>query len=97
MSKNMEADLANLNTRHKIRIYAEATAMQRLEKPITTMKKDPTSGVIFPVTENYREFDCGQLVVNYNDLYIAEGDLDHLLKELCNAVKMSMRKKGLIK
>jgi hypothetical protein len=94
---NIEAELAHEDTKKKIRIYAQMFAYEKLAVPKTTMQYDAHTGLSVPVTESYKEYEGKQLAVNYNDLYIPEPELDHLLKELCNAIKADMRSKGLVK
>ena len=55
------------------------------------------SGLEIPVYNWYDEFECKQLAVNHNDLYIKESDVEKLLEELGKAVLESLREKGLIK
>lgn len=94
---NIEAELAHENTKKKIRIYAQMFAYEKLSVPKTTMQYDSQTGLTVPVTENYKEYEGKQLAVNYNDLYIPEHELDHLLKELSMAIKQDMKSKGLVK
>lgn len=93
----MEKDQSyNNKSPYKVRIYAQAFAYQRRSRP--KMEKQMTKfGVEVPVENWYDEFECQQLAVNYNGLYITKQDLDKLLVELNQSVIKSLLEKGLIK
>jgi hypothetical protein len=91
----MESAASDLPTKHKIRIFAQAVVMERRKIPKMEAQQLP-SGLTVQAQNWYDEHECQQLAVNYNNLYIKESHLDDLLAQLCQAVKKSMRDKGLI-
>lgn len=90
-----EIEKANKASQYKIRIFAQAVLYQRRAVPFTRMEKHEI-GIEVPVTVEYDEFECPQFCVNYNGIYIKEGDVDELLKNLNVQLKKSMKEKGLI-
>jgi hypothetical protein len=90
-----EIEKANKASVYKIRIFAQAVLYQRRKIPITRMERHEI-GIEVPVTVEYDELECPQFAVNYNGIYMREGDLDELLKALNTQVKKSMKDKGLI-
>jgi len=95
MRKELEAAKAHIHSKYKVRVYAQAFVYQRRSKPKKIMANTQW-GVQVPVDDWYDEFECPQLAVNYNGLYIKKDDLDKLLKELNEAVINSLADKGLI-
>lgn len=82
-------------SKYKLRIFAQATVYQKRAMPKKEMQQ-MESGLMVAAQNWYDEFDCPQLAVNYNGLYITERDLDKLTRELCEAIKKTVRDKGLI-
>lgn len=90
----MHKSSAHADTKHKIRIYGQAWVLNRLDVPQTTMQKDPTTGILVPVTEKYMELPCTQFAVNYNGLGISPEEFVIQWEELGKAVWNSMQEKG---
>lgn len=86
---------AGAPTTYKIRIYGQAFVYERQNKPTVTIEKSPY-GIDIPVKNWYKEYECKQLAVNHNSIYIKENEIDHLLTELCKEIKRSLSEKGLI-
>jgi hypothetical protein len=95
MSSKAAVESANEVSEYKIRIFAQAVLYQRKKVPQTKFENNGF-GITVPVTIEYDEFECPQFATNYNGIYIRENDLDMLMKKLCEQVKNSMKKKGLI-
>ena len=91
----LEAELANADTKYKIRVYTQAIVYVKRQLPKTEMQTLP-SGLTVQAQNWYDEHECQQLAVNYNGLYIREADLDKLIDQLGKALKQSMRDKGII-
>lgn len=87
---------ASISTRGKLRIYAQLVGYERLPQPLMRQAKNPVTGEVTTIVEEYKEFDGKQFAVNYNSLYISESNFDKLLLELMKAIKDDAIKKGLI-
>lgn len=95
MGIQMESAASELPTKHKIRVYAQAIVLERRKFPKKEAQQLP-SGLTVQAENWYDDRECQQFVVNYNNLYISEKHLDELLAQLTQAVKKSMRDKGLV-
>lgn len=91
----MEAGDSGDLSKYKVRVHAMATVYQKRALP-KMENQVMESGLTVQAQNWYDEFDCQQLAVNYNALYISEHHLDKLLDELKAAIKQSMRDKGLV-
>lgn len=92
----MEKDQSyNDSSPYKMRVYAQAFVYQRRSTPKQEMQ-NTQFGVQVPVQNWYNEFECQQLAVNYNGIYIRENDFNKLWQELGHAVFKTMVDKGLI-
>lgn len=81
--------------RFAVQVNAIATVYQPLSLPIK--KQGISHGMIVPLEQWHSEHECDEVAAFYDGLYIREVDLDEMIKQLGNAIKQSMREKGLVK
>lgn len=88
--------IANLSTKYKIRIHAQAFVLVKREIPKKEMQKTD-SGMIITVDNWYDEYPLGEFAVNHNDNQIKFSTLKEMLANLTASVIKSLQSKGLIK
>lgn len=91
----MDVEKANELTSHKVRIFVQGVAYERLSEPKMEMKTTE-HGIQVPTMTWYREHDTEQLAVNYNGLYMNEAQFEQLFNALREQMRGEFRKRGII-
>lgn len=78
-----------------VQVNAVATVYEPRKDPIK--KTGVVHGMTVPLTVWHNEHTLDEVAASYDGLYIKESDLEEMIKQLGNAIKQTMREKGLVK
>ena len=93
----MEADEGYKKTNYKLRVYAQGIVYQKKKIPTFRNETDPTTGATVVTGNEYEEYECPQLAINFNGLYIEEKRLRFLLSNLSEQIIKQFKDKGIVR